>query len=160
MLFWEKLYKHPWISVYTCLFKRERVQKVERLFVSIGIISFHRLSALRTKPRSGIRDVMWVKEPVQQLGTIAYDRPPVDAGLVTSRDAILGNADAFTAAKNKDYGGARPSRQIYDWLMRSAYSLRCSCDNNNMDCCTLVVLFPNLKSNSDGLREWVLADND
>lgn len=23
---------------------------------------------------------MWVKEPVQQLGTIAYDRPPVDAG--------------------------------------------------------------------------------
>jgi len=45
---------------------------------------------------------MWVKEPVQQLGAITYDRPPVDAGPVTSRDAIPGNADAFAAAKNRD----------------------------------------------------------
>lgn len=67
---------------------------------------------------------------------------------------FLANADAFTAAKNKDCGGARPSRQNYDRLMRSACSLCCSSDNNNMDCCTLAVLFPNLKSNSDCENEY------
>lgn len=96
------------------------------------------------QPRSGIRDVMWVKEPVQQLGTIAYDRPPVDADPVTSRDAILGNANAFTAAKNRDCGGARPSAQNADLANEiGRCTFRCSNNNNsNNGRCTLSASFP------------------
>lgn len=97
------------------------------------------------QPRSGIRDVMWVKEPVQQLGTIAYDRPPVDAGPVTSRDAILGNANAFTAAKNRDCGGARPTsvQNAGPANEIGRCSFRCSNNNNsNNGRCTLPSPFP------------------
>lgn len=107
---------------------------------------FHRLASAgdERQPRSGIRDVMWVKEPVQQLGTIAYDRPPVDAGPVTSHDAILGDANAITAAKNRDCGGARPSAQndgLANEIARRT-SPRCSNNNNSNNSCTFSTPFP------------------
>lgn len=69
------------------------------------------------------------------------------------------NADAFTAAKNKDCSGAAPSVQDDSRPIKSVCSLRCGTNNNNDDGrLTPSIPFLDLKFNSN-TRTWGLTIN-